>query len=175
MVILKGFPENRYNLPPGNWKNIPRPPGTVESMFLKFLMFFLSLGGYNNHNTPYKSTIFGHFLGVLHWFILLMTEIPNNHLGWCWNPINNGKNYLSLNWLAGFRPSTAAELSTWSLFVVGKNHVVDGLDTPNESLWTCLFGSSLDEKCDGCTPSHGYPTKIPKRSSNHRHHQWNLR
>ncbi len=22
--------------------------------------------------------------------ILLMAEIPNNHLGWCWNPINNG-------------------------------------------------------------------------------------
>ena len=29
--------------------------------------------------------------------ILLMAEILY-HLGWCWNPINNGKNYLSLNW-----------------------------------------------------------------------------
>ena len=26
-------------------------------------------------------------------FLLLMAEIPNNHLGWCWNPINNGQNY----------------------------------------------------------------------------------
>ncbi len=25
--------------------------------------------------------------------LLLMAEIPNNHLGWCWNPKNNGKNY----------------------------------------------------------------------------------
>ena len=23
-----------------------------------------------------------------------------NHLGWCWNPINNGINYLSLNWFS---------------------------------------------------------------------------
>ncbi len=29
--------------------------------------------------------------------ILLMAEILH-HLGWCWNPINNGKNYRSLNW-----------------------------------------------------------------------------
>ena len=40
--------------------------------------------------------------------ILLMAEIPNNHLGWCWNPINNGKNYLSLKLVfsAGFQPFT---------------------------------------------------------------------
>ncbi len=37
--------------------------------------------------------------------ILLMAEIRReNHLGWCWNPINNGKNYLSTG--AGFQPST---------------------------------------------------------------------
>ncbi len=28
--------------------------------------------------------------------LLLMAEILH-HLGWCWNPINNGKNYRSLN------------------------------------------------------------------------------
>ena len=40
--------------------------------------------------------------------ILLMDEIPNNHLGWCQNPVNdnNGINYRSLNWLAGLFPST---------------------------------------------------------------------
>ncbi len=27
--------------------------------------------------------------------LLLMAEIPNNHLGWCWNPIDNGKKKLS--------------------------------------------------------------------------------
>ena len=36
--------------------------------------------------------------------LLLMAEIPNNHLGWCCNPINNGKNYLATG--AGFQPST---------------------------------------------------------------------
>jgi len=35
-----------------------------------------------------------------------MEEIPNNHFGCIPNPVNNGKNYLSLNWLAGFLPST---------------------------------------------------------------------
>ncbi len=38
--------------------------------------------------------------------LLLMAEIPNNHLGWCWNPINNGINYLSTG--AGFQPSTVS-------------------------------------------------------------------
>ena len=32
-------------------------------------------------------------LRCAHRHLLLMAEIPNNHLGWCWNPINNGKNY----------------------------------------------------------------------------------
>ena len=35
--------------------------------------------------------------------ILLMEEIPNNHLG-CIKPVNNGINYLSTG--AGFQPST---------------------------------------------------------------------
>ena len=30
-----------------------------------------------------------------------------------WNPINNGKNYLSLNWLAGFQPSTVVKHKLW--------------------------------------------------------------
>ena len=35
-----------------------------------------------------------------------------NHLGFCENPVNNGINYLStINWLAGFHPSTVAYLT----------------------------------------------------------------
>ena len=30
--------------------------------------------------------------------VLLMAEIPNNHLRWCWNPINNGISTTNLNW-----------------------------------------------------------------------------
>ena len=35
-----------------------------------------------------------------------MAEILNNHLGWCWNPIKNGKNYQPQLVIAGFQPST---------------------------------------------------------------------
>ena len=34
--------------------------------------------------------------------LLLMAEIPNNHLRWCWNLINNGKNYQPQLVNAGF-------------------------------------------------------------------------
>ena len=34
--------------------------------------------------------------------VLLMEEMPNNHLGCFWNLVNHGINYLSLNWSAGF-------------------------------------------------------------------------
>ena len=34
--------------------------------------------------------------------LLLMAEIPNNHLGWCWTPINNGINYQPQLVFAGF-------------------------------------------------------------------------
>ena len=40
-------------------------------------------------------------VGIPTWIlevILLMAEILNNYLGWCWNPINNGINYLPINW-----------------------------------------------------------------------------
>ena len=39
--------------------------------------------------------------------ILLMSEIPNNHLG-CLNPVNDGINYLSTG--GGFQPSTVLPL-----------------------------------------------------------------
>ncbi len=32
-------------------------------------------------------------LNTINIMLLLMAEISNNHLGWCWNPINNGINY----------------------------------------------------------------------------------
>ena len=38
--------------------------------------------------------------------VLSMEEIPNNHPGMDLNLVNDGINYLSLNWLAGFQPST---------------------------------------------------------------------
>ena len=45
-----------------------------------------------------------------HSFILLMEEIPNNHLGCInlQNPILNGMTYQNLNWLPGFLPSTVS-------------------------------------------------------------------
>ena len=45
-------------------------------------------------------------------------ESYNTVAGWnlappgCWNPLNNGINYLSLNWLAGFQPSTVVTNSS---------------------------------------------------------------
>ena len=39
---------------------------------------------------------------------------PNNHLGWCWNPVNNGMNYQPQLVIAGFQPLT----------VVGQNACV---------------------------------------------------
>ena len=48
-----------------------------------------------------------------HSFFLVMdhtvdgSEIPNNHLGWCWNLVHNGINHILYNWLlSGFLPST---------------------------------------------------------------------
>ena len=50
--------------------------------------------------------------------VLLMAEIPNNHLGWCWNPMNNGKNYLPQLVIAGFQPSTVWWLETLLLTMI---------------------------------------------------------
>ena len=43
--------------------------------------------------------------GVGQWEVLLMAEILH-HLGWCWNPKNNGINYQPQLVNAGFQPST---------------------------------------------------------------------
>ena len=45
-----------------------------------------------------------------------------NHLGWCWNPINNGKNYQPQLVLAGFQPSTVVR--EFPLFISGKSRLV---------------------------------------------------
>ena len=45
---------------------------------------------------------------IYHPILLLMTEILNNHLGWCWNPINNGINDQPQLVNAGFQPSTVS-------------------------------------------------------------------
>ena len=67
-----------------------------------------------------------------HHTILLMAEIPNNHLGWCWNPIKSG--IFSILTGAGFRPSTVSQgffnmdvLPVWggfSAFLLDKTAVV---------------------------------------------------
>jgi len=52
-----------------------------------------------------------------------MEDIPNNHLGWCKNPVNNEINCLSTG--AGFWPSTVYKTKshkmigrlTWNLYV----------------------------------------------------------
>ncbi len=56
--------------------------------------------------------------GLLRWrwwvgVLLLMAEIPNNHLGWCWKPINNGINYQPQLVNAGFQPSTVGGSLGW--------------------------------------------------------------
>ena len=47
----------------------------------------------------------------------------DHHLGWCWNPINNGKNYLLVSTGAGFQPSTVLTSLklTWHLKMDGWN------------------------------------------------------
>ena len=79
--------------------------------------------------------------------ILLMEEIPNNHLTrmkpWhVWNPVNNGINYLSTG--AGFLPSTV-EPRIWSIdFRIIAYH----LDEPNHDEWKIgwNFRPSIHEK-----------------------------
>ena len=54
------------------------------------------------HPMPYHQSTFSSHVSLLKLIILLMAEILH-HLGWCWNPINNGINYQPQLVIAGLK------------------------------------------------------------------------
>ena len=52
---------------------------------------------------------------IIHGNVDGWNPIPN-HLGWCWNPINNGKNYQPQLVIAGFQPSTVCLFLSPTIF-----------------------------------------------------------
>ena len=67
---------------------------------------------------------------------------PNNHLGWCWNPINNGKNYQPQLVIAGFQPSTVPlNLEKFHRGSSGRSFLASGFCLAANGPWFVSLGT----------------------------------
>ena len=89
--------------PPNLDYDVSAPPPKISWNFSSFFGAF--------QETPLYSKSHLSFISAL---VLLMAEILH-HLGWCWNPINNGKNYQPQLVIGGFQPSTVSAFLRASL------------------------------------------------------------
>ena len=85
-ATVTGWGVDPISLPEGTpppKKKDPRPQGRSWKRIWWILGCTLAVDSYPKNGNR-RVCVFGK---------RLMAEIPNNHLGWCWNPINNGINY----------------------------------------------------------------------------------